>query len=133
MRNRREDADFEAPARAIPAVDNAKIRTQAAHGCSSAHLETTKAEPITILASDFEEITEEGSSLSFTFDDGVEYYKPFSINNNKFSLKLYGPVIKKKPGLRLRFTRPGESEQRYFEMKAYGNGKKQGIHFEFTF
>jgi len=56
---------------------------------------------------------------------GVEYRQVIPLDDRKFALTLYGPVVKKKPGLGFRLT--GTIGKHDFLLKGYGNLKRQGI------
>ena len=61
----------------------------------------------------------------FTKKRGVEYRQVISLDDLEFALTLYGPVVKKKPGLGFRLT--GKVGKHNVQLKGYGNVKRQGI------
>jgi hypothetical protein len=67
----------------------------------------------------------------FNVTRGVEYRQEVPLGNSNFLLKLYGPVIKKKPGLGFRVT--GRVGKYPVLIKGDGNAKKQHIAFRIDF
>ncbi len=67
-----------------------------------------------------------------TTKKGLEYRHEFSVGEQKLKLKLYGPIVKKKPGMgvQLRGLTVADHEVMF---EAYGNTKKGGIRFKFDF
>lgn len=63
---------------------------------------------------------------------GVEYRQTIPMGEQKLSLKLYGPVVKKKMGLGLRL-RGLRVADHALSLKAYGSRKKQGLKIEIEF
>jgi hypothetical protein len=63
---------------------------------------------------------------------GLEYRQEFRLSERKLALKLYGPLVRKKPGLGLQLE--GLSlGGRDVEVRAYGNAKRQGVKVELKF
>jgi hypothetical protein len=62
----------------------------------------------------------------------IQYRKTLEIGGDEVSLKIYGPVIKKKPGLRFKMEglRIGENPVR---VEGYGNVKEGGLRFTVRF
>jgi hypothetical protein len=62
----------------------------------------------------------------------IQYRKTLEIGGDEVSLKIYGPVIKKKPGLRFKVEglRIGENPVR---VEGYGNTKEGGVRFTVRF
>lgn len=62
----------------------------------------------------------------------IQFKKSLEIGGNEVSLKIYGPVIKKKPGLRFKLEglRIGEKPVR---VEGFGNVKEGGIRFTVRF
>jgi hypothetical protein len=56
---------------------------------------------------------------------GVEYRQVISLDDRKFAFTLYGPVVKKKPGLGFRLT--GKIGKHNVLLKGYGNVKRLGF------
>ena len=67
-----------------------------------------------------------------TTKKGLEYRHEFSVGSQKLKLKLYGPIVKKKPGMGVQL-RGLTVADREVVIKAYGNTKKGGIRFKFDF
>jgi len=61
----------------------------------------------------------------FTKKRGVEFRQVLSLDDLEFAFTLYGPVVKKKPGLGFRLT--GKIGKHNVQVKGYGNVKRQGI------
>ena len=62
----------------------------------------------------------------------VEYRQQFMRGDQKVSLKLYGPLVKKRPGIGIKVV--GLSLRDHpVEIKGYGNTKKQLINFTILF
>jgi len=62
----------------------------------------------------------------------IQFRKNLEIGGDEVSLKIYGPVIKKKPGLRFKVEglRIGENPVR---VEGYGNTKEGGVRFTVRF
>ena len=67
----------------------------------------------------------------FNLKRGVEYHQVVPLGNSNFLLNLYGPVVKKKPGLGFRVT--GTFGKYPVLIKGYGNAKKQRVSFRIDF
>ncbi len=63
---------------------------------------------------------------------GIEYRQQFSVGSQRLKLKLYGPVVKGNPGLRLKLTGLTLRE-RPVEIKAFGNPEKGGFELKIDF
>ena len=69
--------------------------------------------------------------FEFTTKRGIEYRQTLSIGNNEFFFQVYGPLVKRKPGLKVRLN--GSLAGYEFEMKGFARAKKQGINFKINF
>jgi hypothetical protein len=74
----------------------------------------------------------------FNVKRGVEYRQEVPLGNSNFLLELYGPVIKKKPGLGFRepglgFRVTGSVGKYPVLIKGYGDAKKQRVTFRIDF
>jgi len=67
----------------------------------------------------------------FTKKRGVEYRQVISLEDRKLSFTIYGPWVKKNPGLGFRLT--GKIGEHNFTLKGYGNVKRQGFRFQMNF
>jgi hypothetical protein len=67
----------------------------------------------------------------FTKKRGVEYRQVITLDDRKLALTLYGPVVKKKPGLGFRLT--GTVGNHNFVLKGYGNVKRQVFKIQVDF
>ena len=63
---------------------------------------------------------------------GLEYRHEFSVGEQKLRLKLYGPIVKKKPGMGVQLHGLTVADHKV-TIKAYGNTRKGGIGFKFDF
>jgi len=70
-------------------------------------------------------------SLHFNLKRGVEYRHEVPLGNSNFLLNLYGPVVKKKPGLG--FSMTGTFGKYPVLIKGYGTAKKQHVGFRIDF
>ena len=67
-----------------------------------------------------------------TTKKGLEYRHEFSVGEQKLKLKLYGPIVKKKPGMGVQLGGLTLAD-REVVIEAYGNTKKGSIRFKFDF
>ncbi len=63
---------------------------------------------------------------------GLGYRQQFSVGEQRLKLKLYGPIVKGNPGLRLKLTGL-EVHDKPVEIKAFGNPEKGGFEFKIDF
>ena len=81
-----------------------------------------------------DEFSEESwfSSFRLSKKGPIQYRRTLQIGDDEVSLRIYGPVIKKKPGLRFKLEglRIGDNPVR---MEGYGNTKGGGLHFTVRF
>ncbi len=67
-----------------------------------------------------------------TTKKGLEYRHEFSVGEQKLELELYGPIVKKKPGMGVQLRGLTVADHAVV-IKAYGNTKKGGVRFKFDF
>ncbi len=62
----------------------------------------------------------------------IQYRQTLQIGDDEVSFKIYGPVVKKKPGMRFRLEglRIGDHP---FAVQGYGNTKEGGLRFNIRF
>ena len=72
------------------------------------------------------------SHFRLTTKKGLEYRHEFFVGEQKLELKLYGPIVKKKPGMGVQLRGLTVSDHEV-TIKAYGNTRKGGIRFKFDF
>jgi len=72
------------------------------------------------------------SHIHFSVKRGVEYRDRFALGHKDVALKVWGPVVKSRPGLGLELRGLSIGEHQ-LELRAYGNLRKQGLHVELHF
>jgi hypothetical protein len=63
---------------------------------------------------------------------GLEYNQDFNLAGDKVHIQIYGPIVKKKPGLKLRISGITIAD-RPIELIASGTRKRQGLEFKLRF
>jgi hypothetical protein len=77
--------------------------------------------------------SQERSSNGFRFSKkGLQYRQTLQIGDDEFAIKFYGPVVKKKPGLKFRVEglRVGDHP---VHVEGFGNVKEGGLRFTVRF
>jgi len=70
-------------------------------------------------------------NFDFNLKRGLEFKHEFMVQKFPFSLSLYGPMDKKKPGIVMKIK--GNYGRHPIKLKVYGNIKKQGFLFNIRF
>lgn len=70
--------------------------------------------------------------FQFSTKKGFEYSQDFNLAGDRVHVQIYGPIVKKKPGLKLRISGMTIGDH-LVEVIASGTRKRQGLEFKLRF